>query len=427
MKRMALMLSALALVLLLIGCEKKPKSLSIPDITLEVGEKKEIPIQVEPKDAVFDITFEFEGTNISIVGREVKGIVGGTETVVTARTSNGLTTTFKVIVKPKDIEEEPEEPDVPGTNLLVNASFESGHLEPWVSTDRNYGLEWRASDAYDGEYSFKLWYDADGDGTSEAFNVSLYQKVTLDAGRYVFTVWLNTGIQETTLWAKADLEGEAFEYRTIPGATKGYKQYGIEFVIEEKQDVYVGATFIGNEGAWGFADGFALVKDGTLPEMDEEDDVKDNLLLNPGFEDSNSEAVHWTIVNESNGVVEINPNESNSYSGYHNLSMYNLTSGEIRIYQRVDTTNVQRVHLSVRIIGEDMAIDTFYLYLKDGERLHTQNIRTAGWNAGYLVFLIDDLAIENNEVEVGIYFKQTDALAGNYWANIDHFILEALS
>lgn len=72
-------------------------TLTIEDITIEEGKEISITPIFSIPDKQEEITYSFEGNNISITDGVVKGLRGGTETIVTAKTSH-LETTFKVKV-----------------------------------------------------------------------------------------------------------------------------------------------------------------------------------------------------------------------------------------------------------------------------------------------------------------------------------------
>ena len=72
-------------------------TLSIADIMVEKGMSETIVPVFSIADKAEEIEYTFEGNNISIENGRVKGLVGETETVVTARTAHHETS-FKVTV-----------------------------------------------------------------------------------------------------------------------------------------------------------------------------------------------------------------------------------------------------------------------------------------------------------------------------------------
>lgn len=106
-KNLTLVFTLVLTMVVAVSCEKEQPqdqpeeidygTLSIEDIRVEKGKSEVITPEFSIADKAEEITYTFEGNNISIANGKVSGLIENTETVVTAKTEHHETT-FKVTV-----------------------------------------------------------------------------------------------------------------------------------------------------------------------------------------------------------------------------------------------------------------------------------------------------------------------------------------
>ena len=138
MKRVFLFILCVCLLCftVLAACDdgnKDKGTLTIADITVSVGEEKDINPVFSIEAGKGDVTYTFEGNNISIENGKVKGLVANTETLVTAKTDNHEIV-FKVKVTEKTIDR--------GTLTIADITVNEGatvDINPVFSTEAGKG------------------------------------------------------------------------------------------------------------------------------------------------------------------------------------------------------------------------------------------------------------------------------------------------
>lgn len=138
MKRVFLFILCVCLLCftVLAACDdgnKDKGTLTIADITVSVGEEKDINPVFSIEAGKGDVTYTFEGNNISIENGKVKGLVANTETLVTAKTDNHEVV-FKVKVTEKTIDR--------GTLTIADITVNEGatvDVNPVFSTEAGKG------------------------------------------------------------------------------------------------------------------------------------------------------------------------------------------------------------------------------------------------------------------------------------------------
>ncbi len=158
-----------------------------------------------------------------------------------------------------------------GTNLTTDQLVESSNFSrsdggttrfgtPEYWTVENFSIPQNNSngtkngiDKYPGVNCLMLgvWSGEDGSTTSDLSQARLYRRVTLPAGRYFFGAAYNTNYQlsnDAYIFAASSLDAvtsnipvSSIAWHPISQATSGDgKYYGVEFTLEEQQDVYLG-------------------------------------------------------------------------------------------------------------------------------------------------------------------------------------------
>lgn len=144
-------------------------------------------------------------------------------------------------------------------NFLVNASFEDNNLsayelsQPYVTR--------RMEDPKTGSYALHFYH-------SRPVNFTAQQNVTLEPGRYQFTLSIqggNTGTSEA-IYTYAKIANQVIG-QSQPVNLAGYlawQQPQVTFELTERTTVTLGLSVMGDAGAWGTTDDWQLVRLGPI-------------------------------------------------------------------------------------------------------------------------------------------------------------------
>jgi len=435
MKKILLAILLLSLSIVLIGCKEDTTAtteafnptFSVEDIALTVGNQQSIIYELAPAGTLADVTLSISSTTsedvISINNLTISALQNGTVTVLaTATNKDGasneftLTATFTVTVTGGSTVV------IPVTNTLVNGDFEDD-INNWTITSDVTGdiFVTDLEVPHGGTDAFKLWYDNDSSGTSDARTITLSQTLTdVEAGTYLFSLWYygsSTSVDMSILNGETVLSTESFngyDYTAVPD-NSGYVNYGIDVTLTETTTVTVQIVVVLPEGGWGFIDDVSFAT-GTVEDLLKAPDVSVdgvNQLVDGDFTTLDG----WTVVIDGTAT-----NKTAVISG-GKLQIWADGPASFDIYQTVMITE-DSYYLELYINGGVYGSNEYnasesVIYIYDGTTTYTQTLTPVGWDSGnYLLVQLTGLDL-NGTYEVGIHIVFDGGT--NNWITVDNF------
>lgn len=429
MKKIGLWMILLTSIIMLIACQEGFKvTLTIDDIVITKGSTEEIDYLLTPAGTFGVISFEIVSSDpvgaISIVGTTLTAHEVGQVTVKatitnTPNAEQKFTATKQFSITVEGI-------PLPAGEYVANGGFEYGTNE-WVITSlygpSAYGTQVVDNYPHSGEAALNLWYDDNQDEESDPLDLTLSQVVqNLTDSMYLFSVWYQgtaTSIELRIKNGNILLESQlfsGFDYVSVPDH-QGYVNYGIVIDLSGLSSLTIEIHILGNAGAWGYLDDVSFKK-GTLddivlpPATGEEGYV--NFIEQGGFGSLTPWTVHITGAASSkqatlsSGRLQIWANGVARFEIKQNVT---LTAGTYQL----------AIYLNGGVIGTEFNASEAYIYVKQGETLHTLDLTPEGWGTGVMKRIeLSNLSL-SGEIEVGIYIDFTSG--SNNWINLDNFSL----
>lgn len=277
----------------------------------------------------------------------------------------------------------------------------------------------KSDDAHDGETAFHFY-------STEPMEFEIQQTITgLEDGSYQLYVFAQGGDMSE------DVELELYavtggQEQTASFALTGWANWKMPKIskIEVKDGtVTIGVRMKCNAGSWGTVDEFVLNRifdDGSA----DESETSENLLLNPGFEESDTSM--WKLINNgADGAIWFG--NDNVKTGNGAFRFWSESDLDFAIEQELNGLEPGNYQLSVFSQGGDSMTDDnskleLYAVSTDGGEV-TESFLLTGWE-NWKNPVIQTIKVgDDGKLTIGVRMK---CPAGS-WGSLDDFVLTKLS
>lgn len=401
-------------------------SLTITDVTGEVGDIVPLAITFVPVSAAAQITYSNYDESIALITDDTVLMLKAGVTNVTA-ISRDLATTFKITVTEK----------VVSVTVLDGFNEYGAILEGlpgFVLTGDNLEAHIVENDAdREGhEDALRIYVDETDPAIDFTLTSTYAANHKFPAGDYTLSAELVGNPQEVIVTINEDIYKKSLgEIEVVGGA---YKRSYFEFSLTEQSsfDFSLRVTSPANVGTWGYIDNIMLEEGHVKPEETDPEINEGNLLLDPGFEAAGKVGIAnspvWAVEHiQTGGTYDV---KTDGWAA-------NGTSYSLKLNYWPDSSSAPEIEATISqtfTVEEDGEYELTYFIATGGfvkSRLYITQADEVVHSFAVIKTTIDPFRIvpgEKVDLTAGeytfvIHFKESS----NVWAHLDDFVLEKVS